>query len=126
MFFLLTKSSFLIKHAFQMLHRAASFLNHSVFQCSFILAKKERAQPRSQNFCKTTGLIEILMYCTGYIVRILLCSKVDNLISWVCEIDHNGNLKAGRLNRIPVALQTNGLKLWKFFSDTFNQKKFES
>ena len=43
-------------------------------------------------------------------VRTLLGSKVDELFSWVPEISYNGNLKAGRLNKTPVALQTNGLK----------------
>ena len=47
---------------------------------------------------------------SGYMARTLLGSKVDELFSWVREISYNGNLKAGRLNKIPVALQTNGLK----------------
>ena len=54
--------------------------------------------------------LKVLFDSTGYMVRTLLCSKVDKLTSWDCKINYNGNLKAGRLNKIPDALQTNGLQ----------------
>ena len=54
--------------------------------------------------------LKILIDSTGYMVRTLLGSKVDELISWVREISYNGNLRAGRLRKIPVAPQTFGLK----------------
>ena len=54
--------------------------------------------------------LKILIDSTGYMVKTLLGSKVDKLISWVCEINYNGNLKASRLNKILVSLQTSGLK----------------
>ena len=54
--------------------------------------------------------LKILVDSTGYMVRILWDSEIDNLISWISEMNCNGNVKAGRLNRTPVALQTNGLK----------------
>ena len=101
---------FPIKHAFQVSHRAASFPENSAFQCEFIPPKRTQVQPQSQNACKTTDFFESLIDSTGYMVRTLLCCKVDKLTSWDCEINYNGNLKAGRLNKILVALQTTGLK----------------
>ena len=99
-----------IKHAFQMSHRAASFSNHSAFQCGFKLAKKHWFNHVPKIPAKQPISLKVLFDSPGYMTRTLLRSKVDELFSWVRDISYNGNLKAGRLNKIPVALQTNGLK----------------
>ena len=73
--------------------------------------QKERRHNQILKFLAVqTIFLKILFDSSGYMVRTLLGSKVDELFSWVCELCYNGNLKAGRLNKIPVALQTNGLR----------------
>ena len=116
---------FLIKHAFQMCHKAASFSTNSAFQCGFISAKRTQAQPHSQNSCKTTDFFENpncfhILFGENQV----LGHKIDLLISWVCEINYNRNLKAGLLNKKPVALQTNGLKYSIFFLRHIRSENF--
>ena len=114
---------FPIKHASQMCHKAASFSTNSAFQCGFISAKRTQAQPQSQNSCKTTDFfLKISIDSTAYLVRTLLGPQVDKRISWVCEINYSGNLKAGRLNKIPVALQTKGSNYSLKTSNNCNNK----
>ena len=104
---------FLIKHVFQMSHRAASISKNSDFQVFKVLSyqQKERRHNQILNYLAIQTIsLKILIDSTGYMVKTLLGSKVDEVISWVCEISYNGNQEAGRLNKILVALQTSGLK----------------
>ena len=49
---------FLIKHVFQMSHRAASISKYSDFQGAIIPAKRTQAQPDSQISCNTNDFFE--------------------------------------------------------------------
>ena len=95
---------FLIKHAFQMSHRAGSFSKNSAFNVVSYQQNKRRHNHILKILAQQPISLEILFDSSRYMVRTLLGSKVDVLFSWVCEISYNGNLKAGRLNKIPVAL----------------------
>ena len=95
---------FLIKHAFQMSHRAASFSKNSAFNVASYQQNERRHNHILKILAQQPISLKILFDSSRYMVRTLLGSKVDVLFSWVCEISYNGNLKAGRLNKIPVAL----------------------
>ena len=95
---------FLIKHAFQMSHRAASFSKNSAFNVVSYQQNERRRNHILKILAQYPISLEILFDSSGFMVRTLLGSKVDVLFSWVCEISYNGNLKAGRLNKIPVGL----------------------
>ena len=95
---------FLIKHAFQMSHRAASFSKNSAFNVVSYQQNERRHKHILKILAQQPISLKILFDSSRYMVRTLLGSKVDVLFSWVCEISYNGNLKAGRLNKIPVAL----------------------
>ena len=95
---------FLIKHAFQMSHRAASFSKNSAFNVVSYQQNERRYNHILKILAQQPISLKILFDSSRYMVRTLLGSKVDVLFSWVCEISYNGNLKAGRLNKIPVAL----------------------
>ena len=95
---------FLIKHAFQMSHRAASFPKNSAFNVVSYQQNERRHNHILKILAQQPISLKILFDSSRYTVRTLLGSKVDVLFSWVCEISYNGNLKAGRLNKIPVAL----------------------
>ena len=95
---------FLIKHAFQMSHRAASFSKNSAFNVVSYQQNERRLNHILKILAQQPISLKILFDSSRYMVRTLLGSKVDVLFSWVCEISYNGNLKAGRLNKIPVAL----------------------
>ena len=95
---------FLIKHAFQMSHRAASFSKNSAFNVVSYQQNERRHKQILKILVQQPISLKILFDSSRYMVRTLLGSKVDVLFSWVCEISYNGNLKAGRLNKIPVAL----------------------
>ena len=73
--------------------------------------QKERMHNQILKFLAIQTIsLKILIDSTWYMVKTLLGSKVDKLISWVCDINYNENLKASRLNKILVSLQTSGLK----------------
>ena len=95
---------FLIKHAFQMSHRAASFSKNKAFNVVSYQQNERRHNHILKILAQQPISLKILFDSSRYMVRTLLGSKVDVLFSWVCEISYNGNLKAGRLNKIPVAL----------------------
>ena len=97
--------------------------NKQCFPVWFHTSQKNAGTTTISKFLQNNRFfLKISIDSTAYLVRTLLGPQVDKRISWVCEINYSGNLKAGRLNKIPVALQTKGLNYSLKTSNNCNNK----